>query len=301
MTDRISSFHLDVEQQIQERMQVLVQLSITRIFAKCSQRAATDPKPLALAPGPTVILSPNITVRPQQFKGCRITTRNTLFLWRLLMPLPEPMRAVLAAFRPLFTAPTWRKLMVLLTGTLVAHGRRTVATALRHTGNERETSFSTFHQVLNRARWSPLAVSRQLLGLIVETFVEAGGSLELVIDETLERRWGPKMSKRGHYRDSALSSRKRSVSSPGLRWLVMAVVVTLPWTKQRCALPFLCVLATTPAVSATDGANATRQSGGGRVKWSAWCAAGFRPCRSRGFAIPPTVSWNWACTVKSSR
>jgi hypothetical protein len=71
MTDRISSFHLDVEQQMQERMQVLVQLSITRIFAKCSQRAATDPKPLALAPSPTVILSPNITVRPQQFKRCR--------------------------------------------------------------------------------------------------------------------------------------------------------------------------------------------------------------------------------------
>jgi hypothetical protein len=33
----------------------------------------------------------------------------------------------------------------------------------------------------------------------------------------------------------------------------MAVIVTLPWTKQRCALPFLCVLATTPAVSAILG------------------------------------------------
>src|SRR2546429_8004889 len=32
-------------------------------------------------------------------------------------------------------------------------------------------------------------------------------------------------------------------------WIVMAVVVTLPWTKQRWALPFLCVLATTPEVS----------------------------------------------------
>jgi hypothetical protein len=42
--------------------------------------------------------------------------------------------------------------------------------------------------LLNRARWSPLAVSRQLLTLIVETFVPAGGTLELVIDETLERR-----------------------------------------------------------------------------------------------------------------
>jgi hypothetical protein len=169
------------------------------------------------------------------------------------MPFPDPILEVLAAFRPLFTAPTWRKLMTLLAGALLAHGRRTVAAALRHTGNERETNFSTFHQVLNRARWSPLAMSRQLLTTIVETFVQAGGTLELVIDETLERRWGPKISKRGHYRDSALSSRKRSVSSPGLRWIVMAVVVTLPWTKQRCALPFLCVLATTPAVSTTVG------------------------------------------------
>src|SRR5260370_12203737 len=169
------------------------------------------------------------------------------------MPLADPIIEVLAAFRPLFTAPTWRKWMMLLTGTLLAHGRRTVAAALRHSGNERETNFSTFHQVLNRARWSPLAVSRQLLTIIVETFVQAGGTLELVIDETLERRWGPKISKRGHYRDSALSSRKRSVSSPGLRWIVMAVVVTLPWTKHRWAFPFLSVLATTPQVSARLG------------------------------------------------
>src|SRR5437867_5711182 len=165
------------------------------------------------------------------------------------MPLPDPIREVLTAFRPLFTAPTWRKLMTLLTGTLLAQGRRTVAAALRASGNAQASNWSSFHQVLNRARWSPLAVSRQLLLLIVETFVPAGESVDLVIDETLERRWGSKISKRGHYRDSALSSRKQSVSSPGLRWIVMAVVVTLPWTKQRWALPFLCVLATTPEVS----------------------------------------------------
>jgi len=165
------------------------------------------------------------------------------------MPIPDPIIEVLMTFRPLFTAPTWRKLMTLLTGTLLAQGRRTVAAALRASGNEQAGNWSLFHQVLNRARWSPLAVSRQLLLLIVETFVPAGACVDLVIDETLERRWGSKISKRGHYRDSALSSRKRSVSSPGLRWIVMAVVVTLPWTKQRWALPFLCVLATTPEVS----------------------------------------------------
>jgi hypothetical protein len=165
------------------------------------------------------------------------------------MPLPDPIIEVLMTFRPLFTAPTWRKLMTLLTGTLLAQGRRTVAAALRASGNDQAGNWSLFHQVLNRARWSPLAVSRQLLLLIVETFIPAGASVDLVIDETLERRWGSKISKRGHYRDSALSSRERSVSSPGLRWIVLAVVVTLPWTKQRWALPFLCVLATTPEVS----------------------------------------------------
>jgi hypothetical protein len=51
------------------------------------------------------------------------------------MPLPDPIIEVLTTFRPLFTAPTWRKLMTLLTGTLLAQGRRTVAAiAWRATG-----------------------------------------------------------------------------------------------------------------------------------------------------------------------
>ena len=155
------------------------------------------------------------------------------------MPLPDPIIEVLAVFRPLFTAPTWRKLMMLLTGTLLAHGRRTVAAALRASGNGMAANWSSFHQVLNRARWSPLAVSRQLLLLIVETFVPAGACVDLVIDETLERRWGHKRSLRGHYRDSLLLSRERSVSSPGLRWIVMSVVVTLPWTIAVMGTAFL--------------------------------------------------------------
>jgi hypothetical protein len=77
--------------------------------------------------------------------------------------------------------------------------------------------------------------------------------VELAIDETLERRWGPRIGTQGHSCDSALSRHTHSVSSPGLRWIVMAVVVTLPWTAQRCALPFLCVLTMTSEVRARLG------------------------------------------------
>jgi hypothetical protein len=157
----------------------------------------------------------------------------------MFMPLPAPIIEVLLAFRPLFTAPTWRKLMTLLSGTLLARGRRTVTVALRYTGHDQAANWSSFHQVLNRARWSPLAVSRQLLLLIVETFVPAEASVDLVIDETLERRWGSQISKRGHYRGSALSSRERSVSSPGLRWIVMAVVAPVRLHQAALGLAVL--------------------------------------------------------------
>lgn len=165
------------------------------------------------------------------------------------MSLPGPIITVLAHFQPLFTAPTWKKVVTLLIGTLLARGRRTVTAALRQTGHQLDEQFSLFHQVLNRARWSSLEVSRRLLQVLVSSFVTAGGRVEIVIDETLERRWGHKISKRGHWRDSLRSSKKRSVSTPGLRWMSMALVVTLPWTRVRWALPFLSVLLTTPKVS----------------------------------------------------
>jgi hypothetical protein len=139
--------------------------------------------------------------------------------------------------------------MTLLAGTLLAHGRRTVCAALRLSGEADNQHWSSFHQVPNRARWSPLAASRCLLLLIVTTRLSPEACIEIAIDETLERRWGPQIHKRGHYRDSALSSRTHSVSSPGLRWIVMAVVLPLPFGKGHWALPFLVVLATTPGVS----------------------------------------------------
>ena len=165
------------------------------------------------------------------------------------MSLPNPIIQVLQHFRPAFTRPTWSKAMVLVVGTLLARGRRTVTAALKQMGLHDERDFSLFHQVLNRASWSCLTLSRLLLQLLVSTFVEAGGCVQIVIDETLERRWGRKIAKRGHYRDNLQSSKEQSVSTSGLRWVVMMLVVQVPWAHREWALPFFSVLCTTPKVS----------------------------------------------------
>ena len=177
------------------------------------------------------------------------------------MPPSAHASTLLAPFQSLFNAPTWRKVQRLIVGTLLARGRRTVTAApesspgqaLRHTGQGDTPAFSLYHQVFNRARWSGLKGSRCLLALLVQTPVCTGagssmplGSLTFVIDETLERRWGRRINKRGHYRDPLASSRKRSVSTSGLRWIVLTLVLTPPWTTRCWALPVLSVPAPTP-------------------------------------------------------
>jgi hypothetical protein len=165
------------------------------------------------------------------------------------MSLEDPITTVFHEFESAFSQPTWSKIQVLIIGTLLARGRRTVTTALRQMGLCDASNFSLYHHVLNRARWSALELSRRLLLLLVRTFVIVGGELTFVIDETLERRWGRRINARGHYRDPLASSKQRSVATSGLRWIVLTLVITPPWTQRAWALPVLSVPAPTPEVS----------------------------------------------------
>jgi len=173
-------------------------------------------------------------------------TGTCLFLEkrRFLLVKSHPLTILLAPFQSAFTKPTWQKVVLLIEGVLLAHGHRTVAAALRAVGLQEEKHFNGFHHVLSRARWSSLQLSRLLLVLLVRTFVQSGGMVELVVDETLERRWGPHITKCAYYHDPVRSSQKHKKISRGLKWLCLMLIVTPPWTQRSWALPFLCILLT---------------------------------------------------------
>jgi hypothetical protein len=160
------------------------------------------------------------------------------------MPSPSPaIIQLLSVFSVAFTAPTFKKAMVLIFGTILAPGRRTVTAALRMMGLGDDPNYSKYHRVLNRDRWSPWVVSRILLSLIIMFFVPPGVPLLLVIDETLERRRGKKIKCKGWFRDPILSTKKHVVKALGLRWICLAVLVPVPWSKRTWSLPFMTVLA----------------------------------------------------------
>jgi hypothetical protein len=146
-------------------------------------------------------------------------------------------------FSVAFTAPTFKKAMVLIFSTILAPGRRTVTAALRMTGLGADPHYSKYHRLLNRDRWSPWMVSRILLSLILLFFAPPGVPILLVIDEILERRRGRQIKYKGWFRDPIRSTAAHVVTTLGLRWVCLAVLVPVPWSKRTWALPFMTVLA----------------------------------------------------------
>ena len=155
--------------------------------------------------------------------------------------LPTGFAHLILAFAPLFSKRVFQSVQVLLTGAILATGKRTVTAVLRVMGLDQQTHFQTYHRVLNRAAWSPLAASRILLSLLVRTFAPQG-PLIFGLDDTIERRWGAKIAARGIYRDPVRSSRSHFVKVSGLRWLCMMLAVPIPWAVRVWALPFLTAL-----------------------------------------------------------
>jgi hypothetical protein len=170
------------------------------------------------------------------------------------MPTPSTdIIQLLSVFSIAFTDPTFKNVLVLMIGTILTPGRRTVTAALRAMGLAQEGHFTNYHRVLNRARWSPWLLSWLLLSLIIKQCLRGDEPIWLLIDDTLERRRGDRIKYKGWFRDPVRSTQSFVVRALGIRWIVLAVAVPVPWSRRRWALPFMSVPALSPKCSQALG------------------------------------------------
>lgn len=160
-----------------------------------------------------------------------------------MLNLPWVIMDRINPFAPCFYGvTTWEKAKRLLVGAILTPGKRVVSEALRVMGLSQSQQFAQYHQVLNRAVWSPLDLARVLLKLLLSTFCVPEQALVLGIDPTIERRWGRKIAARGIYRDPVRSSDSHFVKSSGLRWISLMLLTRIPWAQRVWALPVMTVL-----------------------------------------------------------
>ena len=188
----------------------------------------------------------HLSSAPRRAIASRVVPNTVDLPRRAVMPrASDPTALLLAWMGPLlagFTAPTARHALVLVTGAVLTPTRRTVAAARRAAGYGPAPDVTSDHRVLNRNRWSPRHVAQRLLLLLVQAFTPEG-PVVIGIDDTLERRWGAKITARGIDRDSVRSSHGHVVKASGLRWLCVRLLPPISCTGRVWALPFLTVRA----------------------------------------------------------
>ena len=159
-----------------------------------------------------------------------------------MFSLPNEFIIILESFRKLFSPSVRGRAQTLVMGAILCQGNRTVASCLRAVGLGNSPDFYNYHNVLRRAHWSGLAAAKILLGGLIVLFVPANASLVIAADETLERRQGKKIKAKGWYRGALRSKGKQVVSSLGLEWLCLMLIVPVPWSARQWALPFWTML-----------------------------------------------------------
>ena len=156
--------------------------------------------------------------------------------------LPPSIVAFLIPFRIIFCLnKSFLKMFLLFTGSVACRGGRTVCGCLRALGMHGETAFANYHHLLSRSKIDMLHGVKILIEMILPL---TGPSVILVVDEHLERRRGEKIKAKATYRDPVASSRSWLVKCTGLKWVILAILVTFPWSKRPFALPVFCVLRT---------------------------------------------------------
>lgn len=153
--------------------------------------------------------------------------------------------AMFSSFQSALTLPTYENLCVLVRGAILSSGARTVTECLRCAWPWVTKHHSAYGNVLRRADIRGSKLARILLQMVL-SLVPEGATINLIVDETLVRRYGPYVSGVSMHRDPLLSSQNRNQMRPGNKWVVLAIAVKLPFMENLVALPIMSALYISP-------------------------------------------------------
>ena len=141
-----------------------------------------------------------------------------------MLTLPDAILPVLHPFATLFRSPTWLKAQILLVGAILAPGQRTVAAALRVMGLSDDRNYARYHQVLNRAVWSPRQAAGILLVLLLQHLDQGDGPLIFGIRALIRKPWSGVAA----LKSNPWASTAMRCAPAGLRWSRPAVCAGSP-------------------------------------------------------------------------
>lgn len=149
--------------------------------------------------------------------------------------LPSSFDSVLSPLRSCFSKPTYQTFVVLLCGFLSCVGDRTVTGMLVASGYSTTWSHHRAHRFFSHARWCPDGLGMAILDLVINCLVDRGAALELVVDDSLFKRQGPKVWGVFWHHDATSTSSKPVAK--GTCYVVIGIAVTPVFMTRAVCLP----------------------------------------------------------------
>jgi hypothetical protein len=131
--------------------------------------------------------------------------------------------------------------VVLLFAAILTTGRRTISNVLRVVQSLAPGHASTYHRVLSRRKWLVWRLARALAALVLETCVPRG-VVSCCGDDTVDEHRGKKVYGKGCHRDAVRSTHSYMAYRWGHKWVVLCILVKLPFAARPWALPILVAL-----------------------------------------------------------
>lgn len=142
------------------------------------------------------------------------------------------------AIQPAFTRPGFRNAWVVFAGWVLTMGTHAVTQSLIVTDVARRVHHERFHRFFSRGAWKTDDVGRMLFARILPMLLH-NERIVVALDDTLAAKKGPEVWGIGSHLDAVRSTKRFRVFCFGHVWVVLSVVVSVPFSSRRWALPVL--------------------------------------------------------------
>src|SRR6476661_1035018 len=149
--------------------------------------------------------------------------------------IPDSLGALLTRFRPCFSSGGFEVFTAMFAGFILQPVQRTVCGMLTGAGLAGVWHHSRAHRFFANTRWDVREFGLILAGLVLQLLTRPDAPVLLAVDETLMRRPGPKVFAASWWHDGSAAGPTKS--GYGNSWVVLAIVVTLPFGKRPVAVP----------------------------------------------------------------
>ncbi len=157
-----------------------------------------------------------------------------------MFTLPQVAEPLLMSFSIAFTQPTFNRILPLLVGAVLTRGRRTITAILWTMRGLVPGQISDYHRVFSRAPWLLFPLGKVLATAIIK--LTPDDWIVVAMDDTTAQHKGKKVYGKGCHHDAVRSTHTHTAYRWGHKWVVLAIVVKLPFAKRPWALPILCAL-----------------------------------------------------------